>query len=350
MMKLRTMPLYPTDDSLVTLIGLAVVVLVIVSDTISGTVEWWKTSTRAFLTDKGNQLEVFLGVMYAAVLSLTVAAIYEHRSIAWTKQDEFVDCFTYAHILYARTVLFAILITANAVKLACFMRIKQIFALVALVIIGMFQRVFTYLVLLALWVLSFSLSCYLLFGSSWMQMSRPWDAFLNQFEGALGGLDLSPAEDEEGFIGWVVVMAFILSVSIVMLNLIIAIMNEAYGAVYEEAETQWCRTQYLMVKDAKNQHLCTHYLCAELPVFTDYLARCWRWFCRLFSTNNPHWSPAMSASGSGEDLDDGEYVEVEMRASAANEDDTEMLHTKSNRPRSREPSRLSDISDPPSPS
>ena len=116
------------------------------------------------------------------------------------------------------------------------------------------------IVLLLAVVLAFSLMCYLMFGAEWAAMSNPLAAIFNQFEGALGGLDLSRAEESEGFVGWLIVMSFIVLVVIVILNLIIAIMNEEYSTVYDEASIQWCNTQWKMIQNNTNQHPASAFL------------------------------------------------------------------------------------------
>ena len=75
-----------------------------------------------------------------------------------------------------------------------------------------------------------------------------WGSLVFEFRGSLGDVDFDAASERDSVFSTSMIVVFAFLTVILVLNLLIAVMNEAYEETKETAEARWCYAQFVMLK------------------------------------------------------------------------------------------------------
>ena len=128
-----------------------------------------------------------------------------------------------------------------------YLRIRESFATMFFIIWGMMIKLGSFIVILLVVLLAFTSLDFVAFGSARIRSQTFSASLASQFQGSLGDVDFESAESLDRGWGTFVLICFIFLAVLLLLNLLIAVMSEAYEEVKEVAEARWAYVQMEML-------------------------------------------------------------------------------------------------------
>ena len=139
------------------------------------------------------------------------------------------------------------------------MRINQKFSTMIIIIGAMIEKLLSLFVVLIVFLLSFAASDYVAYS---LQKADPMDLptnILNYLSGSLGNIDFTTISnvgthiDHWAPLGSYALVLFIFATVIVLLNLLISVMLEAYDSVRAISKARWCYVQFEMIMELEDE-------------------------------------------------------------------------------------------------
>ena len=128
-----------------------------------------------------------------------------------------------------------------------YLRIRESFATMFFIIWGMMAKLGSFVVILMVVLLAFTSLDFIAFGSARGRSQTFLASLVSRFQGSLGDVDFESAASLDRDWGTFVLIFFILVAVLLLLNLLIAVMSEAYEEVKEVAEARWAYVQMEML-------------------------------------------------------------------------------------------------------
>jgi uncharacterized membrane protein YgcG len=128
-----------------------------------------------------------------------------------------------------------------------YLRIRESFATMFFIIWGMMAKLGSFVVILMVVLLAFTSLDFIAFGSARGRSQTFLASLVSRFQGSLGDVDFESAASLDRDWGTFVLVFFILVAVLLLLNLLIAVMSEAYEEVKEVAEARWAYVQMEML-------------------------------------------------------------------------------------------------------
>ena len=113
----------------------------------------------------------------------------------------------------------------------------------------MLQQLASFIAVLGVFVMAFASFSYVLFGINNVAVSTFYTSISTTFDGSLGSVECDGTEEQQEGMHKVFFFTFALIMVILMLNLLIAVMSEAYETVKESAAANWAYTQLSQIVD-----------------------------------------------------------------------------------------------------
>ena len=158
--------------------------------------------------------------------------------------DEYLDPTDLVFLASMRKRLFAILLFFVWIKILEYIQVRKQFAIAVYVIGAMAYKVLPFLASFFIFLSAFAMYDYVLYGTSSEAVNSLGMSLLNSYKVSLGDIDFDNSLELDRFTGvFVTVMASFLLTTLI-LNLLIAVMSEAYEEVKETAEAHWCYIQF----------------------------------------------------------------------------------------------------------
>ena len=128
-----------------------------------------------------------------------------------------------------------------------YLRIRESFATMFFIIWGMMARLASFVVILMVVLLAFTSLDFIAFGSARGRSQTFMGSLISRFQSSLGDVDFESAASMDRNWGMFVLIFFIFVAVLLLLNLLIAVMSEAYEEVKETAEARWAYVQIEML-------------------------------------------------------------------------------------------------------
>jgi hypothetical protein len=128
-----------------------------------------------------------------------------------------------------------------------YLRLRESFATMFFIIWGMMAKLGSFIVILMVVLLAFTSLDFVAFGSSRGRSMAFMSSLVSRFQGSLGDVDFESAAELDQDWGMAFLVFFIFVAVLLLLNLLIAVMSEAYDEVKEVAEARWAYVQMEML-------------------------------------------------------------------------------------------------------
>ena len=128
-----------------------------------------------------------------------------------------------------------------------YLRLRESFATMFFIIWGMMAKLGSFVVILMVVLLAFTSLDFVAFGSSRGRSQAFLSSLISRFQGSLGDVDFESAASLDHDWGMTFLIFFIFVAVLLLLNLLIAVMSEAYEEVKEVAEARWAYVQMEML-------------------------------------------------------------------------------------------------------
>ena len=128
-----------------------------------------------------------------------------------------------------------------------YLRIRESFATMFFIIWGMMAKLGSFVVILMVVLLAFTSLDFIAFGSARGRSQTFLASLVSRFQGSLGDVDFESAASLDRDWGTFVLIFFIFVAVLLLLNLLIAVMSEAYEEVKDVAEARWAYVQMEML-------------------------------------------------------------------------------------------------------
>uniref|UniRef100_A0A7S2S7E1 Ion transport domain-containing protein n=1 Tax=Mucochytrium quahogii TaxID=96639 RepID=A0A7S2S7E1_9STRA len=165
----------------------------------------------------------------------------------YSNSENFVDVSDLFWLASVRQHLLAIVVLLCYIKSLEYLQVTRGLAIPVIIIGGMLMQLLSFFLIFAVFILAFALFDFVLYGLTFEPTSSVLRSVVFTFRAALGDLDFDGKYelDRTFAIMMTCVSAFLLVV--LLLNLLIAVMNEAYEEIKDSAEARWCYMQFRMI-------------------------------------------------------------------------------------------------------
>jgi len=199
-----------------------------------------------------NYVDIVIMFLITALLTLHGVLCYaaNSRLADWytlSVSEEYVDISDLMWLAMMRQHILAIVVLLCYVKSLEYLQVTAALAIPVIIIGGMLYQLLSFFLIFAVFILAFGLFDYVLYGLSFESSSTVIRSIVSTFRGALGDLDFDGKNglDRSFAIFMTCLSAFLLV--ILLLNLLIAVMNEAFDEIKDSAEARWCYMQFRMI-------------------------------------------------------------------------------------------------------
>ncbi|GBG31019.1 Ankyrin repeat domain-containing protein 17 [Hondaea fermentalgiana] len=199
-----------------------------------------------------NYVDICIMIIFLALTSVHahVASQVLARLDMWhtdSAQDTFIDISDVLWYANVRQHLLAFAVFLCYIKSLEFLQVSASMAIPVIIIGGMLTQLLSFFLIFAVFILAFGLFDFVLYGLTYEPASSVLRALVATFRASLGDLDFDGKYELDRTLG---IFMTVLSASllvILLLNLLIAIMNEAYEETKDSAEARWCYMQFRMI-------------------------------------------------------------------------------------------------------
>ena len=165
--------------------------------------------------------------------------------------NEFVDFSGYAYRCSLRDYLCAWNAFLCFMKTLEFVKVHETLAIPVIIFGGMLKKLISFFLIFVIVLCAFASFDYLAFGLKDANANTMVRSVLRSFRGgAVGDIDFDAAAENDPVVATLMLVVFVFIMVLGLMNLLIAVMGEAYEEVQETAKSRWCYCQFQMVKRA----------------------------------------------------------------------------------------------------
>eukprot|EP00924_Labyrinthula_sp_SR-Ha-C_P008079 snap_masked-scaffold_11-processed-gene-2.3-mRNA-1 protein AED:0.87 eAED:0.87 QI:0/-1/0/1/-1/1/1/0/1388 len=158
--------------------------------------------------------------------------------------EEFIDFTDLLVTASMRQYFLALLIFFCYIKILEYIQVSSMFAIPVIVIGGMIRELLSFFTIFFLFIVAFGLFQHIVFGLKFSPARTLFVSSVDTFRSSLGEIDFDGLSDVDQSLGYIFGIMLAFSLVILLLNLLIAVMNEAYEEVKNTAEARWCYIQF----------------------------------------------------------------------------------------------------------
>ena len=202
-----------------------------------------RTPLPLYLNDIFNIMDIMIMVLFLVIILLHVVQVCIEYALLprdFTKEVFYVAPFTISSIYQARAKIMAVTSFLIWYKGFETMRLSSSIATLVFIIIGMLVKLGSFLFFLITALLGFASLEYFAYGGTKEASSTFVKALLRALSGSLmGDTDLVGESEADLIMSGTVSILFIMVMVLLLLNLLIAVMSEAYEEVQDIAAARW---------------------------------------------------------------------------------------------------------------
>jgi len=201
-----------------------------------------------------NYLDIVIMMVNISLVSVHVTLLVktENAKDYWYRNansDEYIQMHDVLALAYARQMLLACTAFLTYVKSLEYIQVSASLAIPVIIIGGMLEKVSSFFLIFSIFISAFALFDYILFGFTYAPSSSIFKAIVSTFRSSLGDIDFDGKYAAGQNFAVIVTCLVAFLMVILLLNLLIAIMNEAFEEIKSSAEARWCYMQFRMIVD-----------------------------------------------------------------------------------------------------
>lgn len=200
-----------------------------------------------YLYDSFNFLDALLIVVYTTIIVLHILALVREDGLNWGSPRDFVPTFFLADTVRWKAYMLAAAFMLGCFKAQEFMSINSSLSLFILIIKGMVRRLGSFFMVFLFGLVAFAGFEYSAFGLRTEDSATVSLSMMRHFSASLGDADFMRLFWTDQWIGPGITLMFAVLVAIILFNLLVAVMFEAYEEIKEAAESIWCFEQFKML-------------------------------------------------------------------------------------------------------
>jgi len=210
-----------------------------------------------YFTDASNYGDFTISFFFFvyAVFSITQAA--RSATTNWDNPDdpELLDKLFYLGFLQRRKLDVAgVLLFCLYTRTIQYTKVNESFAVMVQVIFGMLFKLFQFIVILIIFLFAFAAYQYVIGSTKQAQFQTFYTTFFTTVNGALGNYEYTAADEESRGMNALFFVLFSIMMILLMLNIVIAQMMEAYEALITTASATWAYQQLeMIIEQAQNE-------------------------------------------------------------------------------------------------
>jgi len=151
--------------------------------------------------------------------------------------------------IYLENIFLAILVFLSWFKALNFLRIWQRLGILIIIFSKMLIEVIVFFGFLILFLFAFASALFLVSGRNNVLFSTYGSCLVTLFRGILADLELASLLAKGDIIALLIMILFLVLSAILLMNLLIAILNNAYNEVKGESRRNWCIYQAKMLNE-----------------------------------------------------------------------------------------------------
>eukprot|EP00947_MAST-08B_sp_MAST-8B-sp1_P002567 g2567.t1 len=208
---------------------------------------------RPYFYEVFNYFDIVFIACFLALIAMHFVQMVMEMSIDLDVMDDVFVATTFrvAQVHTAQKFLFGWACFFAWLKMFEYLRLTQSFAVMFFIIVGMIEKLMSFLVILLVGLLAFTSVDFLILGNSRARSMTFLDSLISRFSGSLGDVDFESARESEPFWGEFILVLFIIFAVLLLLNLLIAVMSEAYNEIKEVAAARWAYVQMEMLLEER---------------------------------------------------------------------------------------------------
>ncbi|KAL6079690.1 Calcium ion binding [Balamuthia mandrillaris] len=196
---------------------------------------------RQYFLNGWNAVDVLMYVSFVVLAIFRFIEVGIVSSLDWEADD--TDYVSFQRLARYRNYQFhviALILVLGWAKLLKFLRVQQHIGVLLIVVNRMVRALFVWGSVFIVFILSFSIALFLLLGSTeWSYRATYW-SMVTMFRTATGDGDFDVASQELHFGSIMLYLIYIIISSIMLLNLLIAMLSTSYAEVIEKANLEYC--------------------------------------------------------------------------------------------------------------
>jgi len=203
-----------------------------------------------YLMNPFNYLDVLIMVLIVSLVCVHVQLSYTSNGMLseWNKSDQlensYIDISAIIHLARARQHLLAIIIFICYCKCLEYIQVSSATAIPVLIFGKMVMKLMNFFLIFIIFILAFGFFDYVLYSLDLDATSSITQSLVLAFRGSLGDIDFDLRYKQNRSLGTFMSVLGALALVLVLLNLLIAVMNEAYEECQATAEARWCYMQF----------------------------------------------------------------------------------------------------------
>jgi len=235
---------YMTRDNAMQLILELTVLIFLIQHTYS---EWLQFSQNSadYFKSFYNWMDIVICLLGPFTFMLQIASVANARSIDWADRDDFVN--VERQIWYARiqTNCYSIMVFAACLKLFDYLSVfRNLYRLIVMIEM-MAKQLVSFVIVLGLFLMTFTVSEYIAYGYKDENSYSIQRGFLSRVFGLFSGDPVVFGHtDSDQLLGTIYVMIFLITVSMVLMNLIVAVLTSAYDEARNQSSDVLAQRQY----------------------------------------------------------------------------------------------------------
>jgi len=201
-----------------------------------------------YLDSNYNRIDLFIYAVFFTIIGLHIRCVVLASQINWFADAEFVNVSLLSTLLQWRTNLIALLVFVCWLKMLEYLSAFKKISRLVIIIDMMVRELVDFLILLVICVGAFASGEFIAYGYK-SDDSYTWIySFIIRISDMFVGADFDGAQSLDRIVGAFFSILFALTMSLLLLNLVIAILTSAYEMAQDEiGSSYWCERQYEMI-------------------------------------------------------------------------------------------------------
>lgn len=235
----------------------------------------WKFS---YFTSLYNFIDLCMSCLCVIIIVLHFVTLGWEMQVDWFDAIKFTPV---AHINYWTSIqndVFSFVVLLAWFKLLEYLSVFQRFSRLVVIVEMVIRRLVPFFLLFIVVVVSFSSASYIAYGYRQDSAFTWLFSFLTRLANSFNPDTFDPNTQPNVFLGTIYDLSFVILVSLILLNLIIAVMNSAYEeALTESGDSYWAQKQYEWITTSEKSSGMTARMDRLLLRAYDFLGKAWRW-------------------------------------------------------------------------
>jgi len=238
-----------------------------------------------YLASNYNRLDLLIYMIFFSIMGIQVHCLILERSVNWLTTDEFINLSQIATELYWQTNLIAIMVYVAWLKLLEYFSVFKKVSRLVVMIDMMLRELVNFVVLLVVAIGAYASAEFIAWGYKSNRSFTLGFSFFYRIQDMFNGGDFTDSLSQNRILGAFFACGFALSISLLLLNLLIAIITSAYElAKNENGDSYWAARQYDMVVNHEEPVKVVHMIDSIVFWLYDLFSHVWNELANIMSS------------------------------------------------------------------